>query len=285
MTEERIIEFMKIKSLGKFSHNGYITFFDGHFVSNWFNANKEEILNSNDKNCKVIQEQYKIYLKQIKERKDEISYASLRQTKNSMGIAKEFMEINDSKKFDINSNIMLSNGMSSFDWFAKNVRYVFSSTHEVYQTIKKQYCDMHKKRKLISLRKDKYYFYKEKSLYKFNEYSNIKMPSNTLSGIWFLENKKYIFNSNDPLDVEIQNQYRKYENYYNLELEFYYEQSELKFDEDSNVRFSSRALMNIWWEANKEKILSSSFYLDVLIQKQYNNYLNSMNGETFKKKL
>lgn len=281
----RIIEFMKIKSLSKFSYNSYITFSDGHSVFNWFNANKEEILNSNDKNCKVIQEQYKIYLKQIKERKDEISYASLKQTKNSMEIAKEFMNIKDLKKFDKDSNIILSNHISTYEWFTKNVRYVFSSTHEIYQTIKKQYYDVHLKKKTIDFRKDKYFFYKENKLYKFNEYSNIRLPSNTLSGIWFLENKDNIFKSNAPIDIEIQKQYKKYEIYYSLELEFYYEKNELKFDSFSNIRFKSGALMNFWWETNKERILSSSFFLDNLIKKQYYNYINSIETEVFKKKL
>lgn len=285
MKKERIIEFIKIETLNKFSHNSNITFSDGLIASNWFHYNKNEILSSNDEDCKIIQRQYKQHLKQIENKKREKQDLSIKQTINSMKIAKEFMDIEGFEKFDKDSNIMLSNGVSAYDWFVKNINYIFSSTNEIYQTIKKQYNKMRIKKEHFLFVKDRQYFCKDNRLYKFDEKSEIRLPSNNLSGIWFKKNKKEILNSNNLIDIEIQRQYKSYKDYYSLLYEFYIKDNDLKFDSASNIRFASGALMNFWWEKNKESILSSSFIIDQMIKEQYYKYVDSNEEKVLKKKL
>lgn len=284
MVESKLIEFANIKTLEKFTRSSNILFSDGHVAYNWFVANKKEILSSNNKYCKLVQSQYENHLKSVKEAKLMETTQSIHNTFVNANITNEFKNIKDIRKFDKDSNIYLSNGMTTYDWFIANSRSILVDDCGMYKEIKEQYYRAKKTRKIIEEKKDKYYFYKEERLHKFNEFSGIELPSKIISGVWFLQNKESILNSDNPIDVEIAKQYHKYEMYYALVFEFYNKKDLLKFNEFSNVRFKSGSLMSDWWEVNKENILSSDFFLDEFIKKQYEKYLNDVLGSQIKKK-
>ncbi len=285
MVESKLIEFANIKTLEKFTRSSNILFSDGHVAYNWFVANKKEILSSNNKYCKLVQSQYENHLKSVKKAKLMETTQSIHNTFVNANITNEFKNIKDIRKFDKDSNIYLSNGMTTYDWFIANSRSILVDGCGMYKEIREQYFNAKKTQKIIERSRDKYSFYKDDRLYKFNEFSGIELPSSKLmSGVWFLQNKESILNSDNPVDVEIAKQYKKYEMYYALVLEFYYEKDLLKFDEHSNVRFKTGSLMPLWWEVNKESILSSEFLPDKLIKKQYEEYLTNVLGSSFKKK-
>lgn len=284
MLKSKLKEFAGIETLEKFRQSSNIFLSDGRNAYNWFVKNKKEILSSNDSDCKLIQNQLSEYIKSIKESVLKEKKQSVYVTNTNASIMNEFKDIKSIKKFDKDSKIFLSNGMSSYEWFITNVHSILVDDCGMYKEIREQYYNAKRTQRIIGATKDKYYFCKDKRLYKFNEFSNIELPSKVMSGVWFLQNKESILSSNNPVDVEIAKQYRKYEMYYALVLEFYYEKDLLKFDNFSNVRFKTGSLMPDWWEVNKEDILSSDFFLNQLIKDQYEEYLNNVLGSDLKKK-
>lgn len=284
MEKSEIREFANIDTLEKFSEYGCILLSNGINSHYWFLKNKKEIFDSNDPDCKLIKKQYDEHKKAMKERIAKLKKQSFHMNGFNADIANEFKNIKDIKKFDRDSNIFLSNGMLACDWFIANVHSILEDECGMYKEIRKQYYNAKKTQRIIGKTKDKYYFFKDKRLYKFNEFSGIELPSKVMSGVWFLQNKESILNSDNPVDVEIAKQYYEYEIYYALVLEFYYKKDLLKFNEHSNVRFKSGSLMADWWEVNKEKILSSNFFLDEFIKKQYEEYLSNLLDFEEKKK-
>lgn len=278
MLKSELKEFVNIQSLNKFSRHSEICFSNGKRTYNWFSKNKKEILNSDEEDCKLIQIQFEEYNNFIKEDSKRIKEGIFLITKTSEILLKEFINIQNIHKFDKDSNIFLSNGMTTYEWFLNNANAIFAEDNELLKQVKGQYFQAKKNKKIINASKDKYYFYKEKDLYKFNEFSTIELPSKRKSGIWFLQNKEVILSSNNPIDLEIAKQYHSYGIYYALVLEFYYQNDFMKFNETSNIRFKSGALMSEWWEVNKEYVLSSDFFLSVLIKKQYEEYVKNILG-------
>lgn len=284
MEKNQVKEFANINNLDKFSQNSHILFSNGISCYYWFLKNKKEIFDSNNTDCKLIKRQYDEYTKKEEQRTKNLEIRNFKKNRLNADIVSEFKSIKDIRKFDKDSNIFLSNGMTTYEWFMANIQNILADDCGMYKEIKEQYYSAKKTQKIIRKKKDKYYFYKEERLHKFNEFSGIELPSKIISGVWFLQNKESILNSDNPIDVEIAKQYHKYEMYYALVFEFYNKKDLLKFNEFSNVRFKSGSLMSDWWEVNKENILSSDFFLDELIKKQYEKYLNDVLGSQIKKK-
>lgn len=285
MLYSKLIEFKNKNTLDKFLKSSYICFSDGTNMYNWFKMNKKEIIGNNeDENCLKIQKQYEEFIRINNENFMMRKKKTMVYTNKLLENAKEFSMINSSKKFDKDSNILLSDGKKAYDWFIENIKIVLYSKDEVYLIIQKQYSDMKKNKKRVIEQKDKHFFCAETKLHKFNELSNIILPSNKTSGKWFLENKEKILNSNNPVDLEISKQYDKYKLNYKLKYEFYLKKDLSKFNLSSNERFQSGALMCDWFDLMKDEILTSEFALDILIQKQYDSYLDSIKSKTLKKK-
>ena len=111
---------------------------------------------------------------------------------------------------------------------------------------------------------------------KFDLKSSIKLQNNIAAGVWFDSNKDKILSSESPIEKEIQKQYESYLIHYGLALEFFEKDDVAKFDIDSNVRFLSRAPMNMWWEDNQEKMRYSDLDIDKKILNQYDTLVKKI---------
>ena len=285
--EDRIKEFYNIKNLTKFNSYFYnmFLFSDGSKMYSWYKSNKDEIFSRKDFYCEGIRKQYLDYKNRTNiNRQNGMSelYVSIR---GETLILEEFLNINDLSKFDSKSQIKLSNGDNSYDWFIKNKNMIFNGERGIHKKIQKQYLTYKKRKLLLDFKKDELFFVRLNDKLKFDRTSNVVLPSGTTSGTWFDKNKVELEkNNNNPIAKMIMEQYEEYKNIMELLYDFYKEPGLAKFDFDSNARFKSGALMNLFWELWKEEILTKRIYLFEVISNQYDKYLHINDSKKILKK-
>lgn len=286
--EEKLKEFYECNIKNKFSTKTNAKFKDGTNMGYWFNKkeNKEIINSSDEQMCIEIKNAHALYLEELKNdsQNREISYkyyVEIRNTKN-----KEFLECTDFEKFNIDSKISFSNGMIMSKWFLENKTYILSSKNELCIEITKQYQEylsnikkaQERKIKLI-YEKNKHLFYREKDINKFDDTSKLKFPDGIFMGEWFMTYKDFIMSSDDPFEKAIKAKYKLFLSMRSLKRKFLEEENFEKFDIYGCVRFETGALMNTYWEIYQNEILNSNCSIDILIKKQYEEYLSIQNQE------
>ena len=139
--------------------------------------------------------------------------------------------------------------------------------------IREDYLLYKSKKKKTNYKKNLLLFYQKQGFGKFDIDSHVKLPNNLDAGIWFDEFKDFITSEKGPIETRISEQYELFLVHYDLAKEFLEEENLEKFDCDSNIRFISRALMNLWWEDNEQNIRYSDLNIDKLIVRQHNTYI------------
>lgn len=206
---------------------------------------------------------------------------SIMATEINRSMLKEFLECIDLNKFDSRSNIKFKNGISMGYWFGLNLRKILESKNKVCLEIAKQYKQkkrLEASRKILYLRKYKYMFFIMDNRDKFSSNSGIIFPDGTFVSDWFLSNLDSILSSDDIIDVKIKDQYNNYLFFQDLKIEFLSGDYE-KFDFSGCVRFSTGAIMNLWWERFMDEILLSTDYVSLKIKEQYESYLSMVSDE------
>lgn len=271
--EKYIDEFIKIEGLEKFRRKNVRLFKDGRSANNWFKKYENDILSSDDKRCLIIKQQHSLYVEYREKIKIQNGQAFHSIMFSERDYLREFILIGDSSKFEPNCNIFLSNNENAYDFFMKIRHKVMTYNDHLYIRVKNQYIDYKAQKLKKEYKKNLFCFYKEKSMGKFDLESSIKLQNNVAAGVWFDSNKTKILSSDAPIEKEVQKQYESYLIYYDLALEFFEKDDIMKFDIDSNVRFLSRAPMNIWWEDNQERIRYSDLDIDKKIIAQYDQFI------------
>ena len=245
--EEKLIEFANMKSDEKFTESGLAFFSNGARVGNWFYVNKNRIFELNNEISKHILKEYEEFVikreKEIK-RKMELTKQKIERFERNCNL---FYNIKDDGKYREDSGIKLIGDQLAYDWFNAYLNRIMGSTLEICKLIirdYRKYIINEKKAKLIDERKKLHEFFCERNYEKFEINSNIKFKDGTLMYKWFLNNKDKIINSNELICIEIHSQYENYLSYLGLKDEFYKHTNLEKYDEDSNIRFRSGALMN-----------------------------------------
>lgn len=271
--EKYIDEFISIEGLDKYRRKNVCLFKDGRSANNWFNKYEDDILLSNDNRCLIIKQQYNLYIENRDKitAKNRMAFHSI--MFNERGRLKEFISIEDLSKFEPDCNIFLSNKENAYNFFMKIRQKIMDYNDHLYIEAKRQYMGYKAQKLKKEYKKNLFCFYKEKSMAKFDLESSIKLQNNVAAGVWFDSNKDKILSSDGPIEKEIQKQYESYLIHYDLALEFFEKEDITKFDIDSNVRFLSRALMNMWWQDNEEKIRYSDLDIDKKIIEQHNEFI------------
>lgn len=272
--EDLIEEFILIENNEKFKRKYYCYFKNGVCTNLWFKKYQNEIFSSNDERCKLVRKQYDEYIEVRKSQILKYKKAFYEINFNKTMLLKEFLLLEKNSKFDPSCDIYLSNRMNAYAFFIKIIDDVMNSKDPLYKKARLQYFEYKEKKVKLQFKKELLSFYKEKRIGKFDPNSNIKLQTGQNAGFWFNNNKDIILSSKGPIEMEISKQYETFLVHYFLAEEFLKETNMDKFDMDSNVRFSSRALMNIWWEDNEAKMRCSDLNIDDLIIEQYNQYVN-----------
>ena len=285
--EKKTAEFLMIENILKFSSSN-IKFQDGKIASYWFRAHKKKIETSDNFICKRIMSQYKEY---VNLRTNGTLESPWIYSRVKLSLLEEFLEVDDIYKFDYNNETMLSNKVTCGHFFNDNKIYILSKQSECTDKIREQY-----KKYLFQLKQDeikrnirfKHEFSREKSFEKFSDVARLLFSDGrTPMYNWFrsnYDNLKAVAQKNEELGVKpniegkIIDQYKKYLLYLEIKKEFLEEENFEKFSEVGNVRFSSGALMSLWWETNMEVILLSNSLDDIKIKNQYHEYLNTINN-------
>ncbi len=201
-------------------------------------------------------------------------------------LIKEFLACPDLNKFNSRSNLFFKNGISMGYWFGKNMDKILRSKNPICIEISKQY---EKKKKMEELKKKnafikyKHMFYVMNNLDKFNYNSGLTFPDGMFVSEWFYSNINIILSSDNVIDEQIKKQYNNYLDFQKLKMEFLHADVQ-KFDENGCVRFLTGAIMNFWWENNKDKILSSNDSVSLKIKEQYEKYLALIDNSKIEKR-
>ena len=274
--EEKLIEFLDIKSDEKFSESGLACFSNGSSAGSWFYLNKDKIFALNNEFSKRILKEYNIYIEKKEAaiaRKKELIKNNVEKFERYCNI---FYNIKDDGKYNKDKDVKLVGELLAYDWFNANINRIMRSTYDICNLIKKDYLRYkvdERKAKLIEERKKVYEFFCEKNNNKFQVNSNLKFKDGTLMYKWFLNNIDKIINSNELIYNKIYNQYELYLFYLELKNEFYNHPNLEKYDENSNVRFKSGALMCFFFEQYFNDILNSNTKIDKLIIDDYKKYI------------
>lgn len=270
-------EFLDIDDLNKFSRGSYYILSDRIRCCNWFNSFKKEIEKSDNLYCLLIMEQYKDFCELVKERKKYEANCNYKAFLDKKKIFNEFANETNLDKFDLNSDIFLSNGIKMSIFFVENYSFIKSSKDYDCQKIMLQYNKYlyrNKQKKKMNLIKNKFEFSKL-SEDKFYDDSKLILSNNENAYLFFiklLEYYKTCLNLSN-LDLEILRQYNVFSDFYSLKEEFYFDRDMSKYDEFGYVRFSNGAIKNDWWSVYKDDILNSYHDIDVKIKNQYNSYI------------
>lgn len=279
---EKLVEFSNIKTLNKFLYNSNIFFSDGSMVGYWFKKNKDLIMSSKDEFSLLIKKQYEEFISRNDHTIETNSISSYNYQLLRNKVAKEFLEEEDLSKFNHDSNLTLKNGMRMYTWYNYNKSIIETSTREIYVEIRKQLIKKQmqeeNKRKLLDSKK-RLLFFKHNNINKFNIDSRITFFDGTDMGKWYQNNEGKISKSNSPIDIEIMKQKDLYDIYVELIEEFVLCPFFDKFNLDGNVRFTSGALMCLFFEKYYDDIMNSSDKYSKMIVEQYNKYKEDNNIE------
>lgn len=274
--EEYIDEFIMIEGFGKYRRKNVRSFSDGRSVNNWFAKYEDDILSSDDKRCLKIKQEYNLYIEGREKTRTKNGQALHLILFSERDYLREFISIEDPSKFEPDCNIFLSNNENAYKFFVKIIQKIMDYNDYLCKQAKKQYMDYKAQKLKMEYKKNLFCFYKEKRMGKFDLKSSIKLQNNIAAGVWFDSNKDKILSSESPIEKGIQKQYEGYLIHYGLALEFFEKDDVAKFDIDSNVRFLSRAPMNMWWEDNQEKMRYSDLDIDKKILKQYDTLVKKI---------
>ncbi len=260
----------------KFGYSNCAYFSNGTYVCGWFKVNKKKIFNLNNDVSKKIMSEYEEYLliatekekekmKTIKEKIDKFNdYCTL------------FYNIKDYKKYEENSNITLVNDLLAYDWFNYYKTRISLSTLDICKLIMKDYNNYKKykgKQKQVEKQRKVQEFYLQSGYDKFNKNSKLKFKDGQLMTEWFYDNFDYILSSDNVIATFIKKQYDMFLCICLLKKEFIDNPNLEKFDEFSNVRFNSGALMSDFFYSNFKQISNSNDRLDCIIMSEYNKYI------------
>lgn len=286
--EERLDEFLEIQNFEKYNSYGNCIFKDGTSANTWFRSQLKRIMNSDDNKCKIVMKGYIDFKNELRYQKERLNTVTFTKTCKDREFLIEFEAKEGLDKFKKDGDVKFQNGIHMATWFYENYRRIISVPYKECKSILAQY----EKFKRIERQKQKLYeardrleFLNEQNIDKFDSTCEIYFESGKNMGKWFVDNKTNILCSAAKVDNDIKKQYEVYVNYDLLRYEFYGIDDLSKFAEDSNYRFSSKALMYFWWEINKERILSTKTKINNLIRKQYNNFEELKNSNVKKKEL
>ena len=172
-------------------------------------------------------------------------------------------------------------------WFIKNANYLLFSQTPTCLIIKEQYLKKKRfdeiKRKHISRRR-KLEFIACDNIYKYDKYNSPLFSDKTRMSDWFYIEYPNIKKYKEKTDVLVKNGYFDYYLMYELRMEFLDTPNEEKFEETGIARFTTGAIMYLWWEHYKEEILMSNNPIDIKISKQYLSYTTGDKKEVLIKK-
>ena len=268
-----IDEFILLNNKIKFKRKYICYFSNGVCANHWFKKNQDEILSTSDKRCEVVKKQYQEYIDFQNSEKQKYSTAFHMILFSDNVFLKEFIKIKDNSKYEPNCEIYLSNGVNAYDFFQKIIEKVMTYNDSLLVKIREDYLIYKMKKKKLNYKKTLVLFYQNKGYGKFDIDSHVKLQNDVDAGIWFNNYKDFILEEKGPIETKIDEQYEVFLTHYDLAKEFLEEKNLDKFNVDSNVRFISHALMNLWWEDNEEKIMFSDLNLDKLIINQHEEYI------------
>lgn len=267
--EERLKEFASIESTDKY-YNKKFKFKDGALTQPWFTNNKKTILNGTDEYSLSIKNDYlnNVVLLTFDEK------------------VKEFCEMKNKDKFNYSFEGEFSDGVDISFWFHHNKQIIFSSNDKYSKKLKKQY-----EKHLLSYNKN---FLNEcKEFLKIEDSSKFKVKSTyKVNGVnsdsWFKNYRFIIFNSNNPLCLEIVEQYKKatteykrlkfIENTERVYLERLTEFEQINNNKkfyDVSVKFEDGKSTSNWFKKHACVISESTDDISLRILKQFEEYMNS----------
>lgn len=278
--DERLDEFLTICNPEKYNSYGSCKFKDGLSANTWFRTQLNKIMNSDDERCKIAFKGYLDFKTELKYQRDRLNTVSFTKTCKDREFLIEFDAQQGLDKFKKDSDVNFKNGTHMPTWFYENYRRIVSVPYKECKSILLQY----EKFKRIEKQKQKLYeaktrleFLAEKNIDKFDPTCNIYFEDGKNMGKWFVDTKSKILTSTAKVDLDIKDQFEKFITYDLLRYEFFCVEDINKFNEDSSYRFSTKAIMYFWWEANKERILSTKTKANNSIKKQYEKYEASKN--------
>ena len=271
--ENLIGEFILMDNKIKFKRKYICYFSNGSSANGWFKKHQDEILTSLDERCETVRKQYQEYKDRQDRQRLNYSIGYHIMLFSGTSALKEFAQIDDNSKYEPCCNICLSNGVNAYDFFLEKIEKIMSYDDPLYKSIREDYLLYKSKKQKLNYKKTLLAFYKQSGYGKFDKESNVKLSNGVDAGIWFDEFKYFILDNKGPIEVKIIEQYELFLIHYDLAKEFLEKEDLRKFDFDSNVRFISHALMNLWWEDNEKKIKYSDLNIDELIIEQYEQYI------------
>lgn len=278
--EERLTEFLEIQNFEKYNSYGNCTFKDGTSANIWFRTQLKKIMNSDDEKCKIAMKGYIDFKNELRYQKERLNTVTFTKTCKDREFLIEFEAKEGLDKFKKDGDVKFQNGIHMATWFYENYRRIISVPYKECKSILAQY----EKFKRIEKQKQKLYeaktrlmFLAEENIDKFDPTCEIYFEPGKNMGKWFADNKAIILASKAKVDMDIKEQYEEFVNYDLLRYEFYGIDDVSKFEEDSNYRFSTRALMYFWWEVNKDRILNTRTKTNKLIKKQYDKFISKTN--------
>ena len=282
--DKKLIEFSKIDSLRKFAYNSGIVFSDGSSTGYWYRKNKESIEKSMDSVSKLIKEQKKMYIKELNKLKMTDYEATYNYYLLRNRVASEFLACQDLNKFDYNSDLRLKNGLRMYEWYSNNKSVILNSKASIYVEIREQLNEKIKadeRRKNLEDNKKRILFYKCNCINKFDPLCKVKFNDGMKMGLWYKNNEEKIINSILPIDIKIKQQKDVYDSYMELIKEFVFNSSLEKFNSEGNIRFTSGALMYLFFEEHINDINNSEDDFSKMIINQYDDYKkNYVDDET-----
>lgn len=179
--EQRIDEFLNELNLLKFFHYSNLTFSDETLMGSWFFYNGKTLLNSNTTKCMKIKKQLLEFLNMC----DEIVEVFALDEKNKTLITTyELKQI-----------------------------YSVNKGHIDISVINKSFNDLYIEYNLNNSRDISYLlmvFLKRKCKEKFEQNSGVNFSNGLSMGVWFNQNKDYIFSLNNELSKLVMRQYENY---------------------------------------------------------------------------
>ncbi len=280
----KLNQFVGIKSLSKYGKFGGHTFDDGTLVCAWFKKNKDEIFSSDNGMCRKVKKEYEEF---IDNRKNKTTFNNMYISDKNI-LAEEFYLCKSDDKFKDGSKLCFEKGINMNEWFTKNKRYILESRSKVCIEIINQYkayLQNLRQQKIINNHRYKMHFHKEFDLKKFHYSYKLKFDDGTLMSLWFYSNKEKLRSSDSPIDIEIWQQYMTYCDLRKLKEEFMNSEDFSKFDPESDLKFTTGALMYDWWLSNQDDIFDYKTEENRYIIRQYNEYLNNKYNNAMVKKM
>lgn len=271
--DDLIDEFILLDNNIKFRRKNVCYFSNGISANGWFKKYQDEILLSDDKRCEIVKKQYEEYIDKQNSQKLNYSRGFHMMLFSENVFLKEFIKIDNNSKYEPECDIYLSNGVNAYEFFLKIIEKVMTYKDPLFTNIREDYLKYKVKKQKLDYKKTLLLFYNTQGFGKFDIDSHVKLSNKVDAGIWFNNFKDFILKEKGPIEIKVVEQYESFLIYYDIAKEFLDEENLEKFDFDSNIRFISRALMNLWWEDNEEKIRYSDLNIDKLIIKEHDSYI------------